>query len=396
MSKTKEVKAKEPLFHIVARDVMHPGASFGIRVAAFVVALLLSALFVWVTVNVDLITFLKTMFRGAFGMDKVFEAEGFENAWTALLSSYMWATLKAAAKLLIIAVALGPAFKMRFWNVGAEGQVIIGAMAAAFVMYHYSTMPGPLLLLVMLVVSILAGGIWGLIPAFFKTKLNTNETLFTLMMNYIAMKIADYFYNLWRGAKSALGMINQTSRAGWLRSLWSGKDAAWFRNEDLWFMIIVLVFTVLMFFYLKSTKQGYEIAVVGESHNTARYAGISVTKVMLRTMAISGAICGICGFLLVSSQSHTINSAMAGGFGFTAIIVAWLSKFNSFTMIGTSVLIVALQNGSMLMANTYSDRGFSPSAADVIVAIMLLMVIGCEFFIKYRVMFKHSAKEAKA
>ena len=394
MSKSTEVKAKEPLFHIVAKDSVKPVYALLVRFAAFVAALLISTLFVWITVKVDLVTFIKTMFRGAFGMEKVFEAEGFEASWAAFTSSYMWATLKASAKLLLIAVALAPAFKMRFWNIGAEGQVLAGAMLSAIIMHNYSTLPKVVLLLLMLVVSIVAGAVWGIIPAFFKTKFNTNETLFTLMMNYIIMKVVDYFYNTWRGAKSALGMINQTTQAGWLRSLWKG-NSAWYCNEALWFVVIAVVITVLMFFYLKSTKQGYEIAVVGESHNTARYAGISVTKVVLRTMAISGAICGICGFLLVSSQAHTVASTMVEGFGFTAIIVAWLSKFNTFTMMGTSLLIVALQNGTMLMANTYSDRGFSPAAGDVIVGIMLLMVIGCEFFINYRIMFKHSEKEAK-
>ena len=376
---------KEPLFHLTRRAPMAAPAAFGIRVIAFVAALIFSALFVWLTIGVDPWTFVKTMSKGAFGIPGWDNVTSFDTFWSALTSSYRWWTIKSSCKLLLIAVALAPAFKMKFWNIGAEGQVLAGGIGAAFIMYNYGTLPTYILLPLMLIVSILCGAVWGLIPAIFKATINTNETLFTLMMNYIIMKIVDYFFNTWRGPKSALGMINPSTNAGWLSSLWSGSEPAWFRNEDLWFIIVILVIAVLMFLYLKFTKQGYEIAVVGDSQNTAKYAGISVNKVMLRTMALSGAVCGLCGLLCVSAQSHTISSNLAGGYGFTAIIVAWLSKFNTFTMIGVSLLIIALENGSMLMANTYSDLGFSPAAAKIIVGVMLLLVIGCEFFINYHV-----------
>lgn len=374
-----ETERKEPLFHLVKRDRMHPAAACGVRVGAFVLALILNAVFVYAMVRVDPLTFYKTMLTGAFGS-----------------ASYRWATCKAAAKLLCIAVALAPAFKMRFWNIGAEGQVLVGGMAAAFLMHEFSSLPMPVLFLLMIVCSLVAGGIWGLLPAFFKAKMNANETLFTLMMNYIAMNIVNYFYNDWRGAKSALGMLNQRTQAGWLRSLWGGQVDGWLKNEDFWFIVIVLVIAVLMYFYLKLTKHGYEIAVVGESKNTARYAGISVNKVILRTMVLSGAICGLCGFLTVSAQSHTISSGLAGGYGFTAIIIAWLSRFNTFTMAGVSLLLVALEKGALLMANTYGSRGFSPSAADVMVGAVLLLVIGSEFLIHYQIRFRKGGKERAA
>ena len=372
------VSPRAPLFHIARRDRMHPAAAWGVRVGAFALALVLNAVFVWCMVGVDPITFYRTMLKGAFGS-----------------SSYLWATFKATAKLLCLGVALAPAFKMRFWNIGAEGQVLIGGMAAALLMHDYPSIPSPVLLLLMLIASMIMGGIWGLLPAFFKAKLNANETLFTLMMNYIAIQIVWYFYHKWSGFSSAPGMINQRTQIGWFSSLWGGKsNGSWLQNEDFWFIAIVAVIAVLMYFYLRFTKQGYEIAVVGESHNTARYAGISVRKVMLRTMVISGAICGLCGFLTVSSQSHNISVNMASGYGFTAIIVAWLSKFNTFTMAGVSLLIVALENGAAQMANTYANQGFSSPAASVLVGVMLLMVVGSEFFIQYRILRNHSGKEA--
>ena len=388
--------AGEPLIHITKRPPVSKLVSLGVRAAAFFAALVISALFVIVTIGVDPWTFLKTMVKGSFGMPGIENAESFSTFWNIFSSSYFWTTVKTACKLLLIAVALAPAFKMRFWNIGAEGQLLAGGMGAAFLMFNYGTLPAYILLPLMLIISIICGAVWGLIPAVFKAKFNTNETLFTLMMNYIAMKIVDYFFNLWRGPKSALGMINPSSQAGWLSSMWSGKESAWFRNEDFIFMVTIVIITVLMYLYLRYTKHGYEIAVVGDSQNTARYAGISVNKVMIRTMALSGAICGLCGFLCVSSQSHTITSNLGNGYGFTAIIVAWLSKFNTFAMIGISVLIVALENGSMLMANTYNDMGFSPASAKIIVGVMLLLIIGCEFFINYKVVFRGSGSKKEA
>jgi simple sugar transport system permease protein len=380
---------KPPLFHITKRSKSQIAWYYAwcIRLGAFVAALLINALFVYLVVGVDPIAFYQTMLKGAFG-------EGF-----------LWPTIKTAAKLLCIAVALAPAFKMRFWNIGAEGQVLVGGIAAATIMFYFSDLPPVVIILLMFLVSMIAGAVWGVIPAIFKAKMNVNETLFTLMMNYIAMNLVNFFYNLWRGPKTALGKINQSTHAGWLSSLWEKRDAngylirgeeSLFTNSDFWFVVIICVVAVLMYFYLKYTKQGYEIAVVGESSNTARYAGISVKKVILRTMILSGAICGLCGFLVVSAQSNTVSVSMAGGYGFTAIIVAWLSKFNTFTMAGVSVLIVALEQGAAQMANEYNFMGFSVAAADVMIGIMLLFIVGSEFFIHYKVMFRKSSKEVAA
>ena len=149
-----------------------------------------------------------------------------------------------------------------------------------------------------------------------------------------------------------------------------------------WNVLIVLILTVGMFIYLKYCKQGYEIAVVGESENTAKYAGIHVKKVIIRTMAISGAICGIAGFVIVSGASHTISTATAGGRGFTAIIVAWLSKFNTFIMVAVSFGIVFMNQGAVQIATQY---GLNENASDVILGIILFFLIGAEFFINYRV-----------
>ena len=215
-----------------------------------------------------------------------------------------------------------------------------------------------------------------MIPAVFKAYWNTNETLFTLMLNYVAMQVVTYCIVFWENPKGSntVGIINQTTQTGWLPELFGQKYG--------WNVLIVMILTVGMFIYLKYCKQGYEIAVVGESENTAKYAGIHVKKVIIRTMAISGAICGIAGFVIVSGASHTISTATAGGRGFTAIIVAWLSKFNTFIMVAVSFGIVFMNQGAVQIATQY---GLNENASDVILGIILFFLIGAEFFINYRV-----------
>ena len=296
--------------------------------------------------------------------------------WDGALGSErrVWMTLRDTMILLCISIGLAPAFKMRFWNIGAEGQILIGgACSAAVMIYAGDKMPTPVLLLVMFVASMLGGLIWGVIPAVFKAYWNTNETLFTLMLNYVAMQVVTYCIVFWENPKGSntVGIINQSTQAGWLPELFGQKYG--------WNLVIVLALTVIMFIYLKYSKQGYEIAVVGESENTARYAGIHVKRVIIRTMAISGAM---AGFVIVSGASHTISTATAGGRGFTAIIVAWLSKFNTFIMVAVSFGIIFMNQGAVQIATQY---GLNENASDVILGIILFFLIGAEFFINYRV-----------
>ena len=286
-------------------------------------------------------------------------------------------TIVKAVPLIITSMGIIVAFKMKFWNIGAEGQILIGgACSAAVMIYAGDKMPTGLLLIVMFVASALGGMIWGMIPAVFKANWNTNETLFTLMLNYVAMQVITFCIVFWENQKGSntVGIINQATKAGWLPDLFGQKYG--------WNVVIVLILTVGMFIYLKYFKQGYEIAVVGESENTARYAGIQVKKVIIRTMAISGAICGIAGFVIVSGASHTISTATAGGRGFTAIIVAWLSKFNTFIMVAVSFGIVFMDQGAVQIATQY---GLNENASDVLLGIILFFLIGAEFFINYRV-----------
>ncbi|MGN0522252.1 MAG: ABC transporter permease, partial [Eubacterium sp.] len=213
-----------------------------------------------------------------------------------------------------------------------------------------------------------------------------SETLFTLMMNYVGIQLVSYFVMLWESPKGSgkIGIINQANHEGWLPVI---------GNYDyLLNIIIVLLITVFMYIYLKYSKHGYEISVVGESENTARYIGINVKKVIIRTMLLSGAICGIAGLLLVGSTNHTITTTTADGRGFTAIMVSWLAQFNPIYMILTSFLLVFLEKGANEISTVFN---LNQSFADILTGIILFFIIGSEFFINYQVKFHHAQKEVK-
>ena len=280
-----------------------------------------------------------------------------------------------------------PAFKMRFWNIGAEGQVMIGALACAAVMITLSGVitSNVVMILLMFIASLAAGALWGFLPAFFKSRWNTNETLFTLMMNYIAIQLCAFFIILWENPKGAgqIGIINAKTELGWLPSL-AGQ-------QYLIPILVVAILTVLLYVYLKYSKHGYEISVVGESERTARYAGIKVERVIVRTMVLSGAICGLVGMLLVGGTDHTLTTTLAGGRGFTAVMVSWLAKFNPIGMIFTSFLLVFLQLGAKEIASVFF---LNESFADILTGVILFFIIGCEFFINYKIEFLKISKEA--
>ncbi len=359
-------KTKQPLsFHVVKRAGMPLWKSMGIRVIAVVAGLLLCAILGIFMIDANPVEFIQTMFEGAFGT-----------------SRRLWKFAKDASVLLCIALAITPAFRMRFWNIGAEGQTLIGALASvAVAIYLGGRVPNGVLLLLMFAASVLAGAIWGGIPAVFKAKWETNETLFTLMMNYVASGLVAYFLLLWTpSGSSVLGALS----VGHLPVV---------VHEYFLLILAVLVLTVLMYIYLQHTKQGYEISVVGESENTARYIGIGVQKVVIRTMITSGAICGIAGFLIVSALDHSVTTTTVGGMGFTAIMVSWLAKFNPLVMIGTSAFITFLEQGSAQITTNFNIDSAFP---DMVVGIVLFFIIGCEFFINYSLKFRKSDKKGGA
>jgi simple sugar transport system permease protein len=290
----------------------------------------------------------------------------------------LWRFLQETAILLCLSLAVTPAFKMKFWNCGAEGQALIGGLAAMVCMIEFAELPYPLLMVVIVVSSILAGAIWGIIPALFKAYFNTNETLFTLMMNYVATQITAYYVYV------------TGSGSGIIRPVSTGNMPILFGQPKLLNILIVTVLTFLLYIYLTKSKHGYEISVVGESQNTANYIGINVKKVVIRTMAISGAVCAVAGLLLVSGTSYSINVDTIGGQGFTAIMVSWLGQFNPFIIAAMSALVIFLNTGAAKIADSCF---LNASYADIVSGIVILFLVGCEFFIRYKVVIRHSKKE---
>ena len=370
MSEHSPMDSREPLLRIAKRDALPFWKNWAIRLAAVVLALLACAVVVYATVKLSPLKVYAAMWSGAFGTVR-----------------RSWVTVRDAMLLLCVGIGLAPAFKMRFWNIGAEGQILIGGIVtAACMIYWGNSMPTSLLLVVMFLVSALAGAVWGFIPAFFRARWNTNETLFTLMMNYVAIQLTSFFVSKWEHpiGSNSVGIINIDTRAGWFPTL--------FGQQYVLNVIIVLCLTLFVFFYLRSSKHGYEIAVVGESERTAQYIGLNVKTIVMRTMLLSGAICGVSGFIAVSGVSHTISTVTANGRGFTAIIVAWLAKFNAFVMVLISFLIVFLERGASEIASQFN---LSEYAAKILTGIILFFIIGSEFFINYRIILR-GRKEKKS
>jgi len=292
-------------------------------------------------------------------------------------------TVRIAVPLLGSALAVGLAFKMKFWNIGAEGQILIGGIAATyFALFQYQNLPRPVLLIVMGLAAAAAGGLWGLIPAFFRAKWGTNETLFTLMLNYVAFGLILYLQSdPWRRPGTDHPIIAMFDTSARLPRLF-GIHIGW---------IFALILALLVHLYLNRSKQGYQLSVVGQSENTARYAGMSVGRVIMRTMIISGAIAGFVGFIQVSGADFTLNETTAGGVGFTAITVAWLSHLNPLIMILVSFFIAILERGSIRIQTTFM---IPATIAAVLIGIILFFMLACEFFINYRLIFRSRKGEA--
>lgn len=286
----------------------------------------------------------------------------------------LWET----ALLFIIAVALTPAFKMKFWNIGAEGQVLMGALGALIALKFIAPhVPNFIAIIIEIIMAVIFAATWSFIPAFFKARFNTNETLFTLMMNYIAMGIVAACVIAWSTSGSnVLGIINGAKHEGWLPLVGS------FKNSYLINIIIVAILAGVVWAYLRFSQHGYELSVVGGSTNTAKYVGINVKSVIIRTLIMSGALCGVAGFLIVAGGSHTVTSSIVGGRGFTAILVAWLGNF-SIPLIALYAFLVAFV--SIGSSNAAAWIGYSSTISNVLTGIFFILIIVSTFFINFKV-----------
>ena len=362
---------REPLIHLSKRPVIHPAKAVLIRLAAVLLGLLVCGLVAFLLIEKiqekpeKIWDFYNAFIKGSFSTPRKF-----------------WKFLRSTAILLGIALALTPAFRMRFWNTGAEGQTLVGVLGAIAVDFYLGgKIPEPVLLILMLLAALLCGAVWAVIPALCKAKWNTNETLFTLMMNYVATFLVSYFQVIW--------VPNGSSS---LPKMKYGKLPAIGGNDYLFIILIILFLTIALYIYVNYSKHGYEINVVGESVRTAKYVGINVRKVIIRTMILSGVLCGLVGYLIAAGLDQTVTTNSVGGQGFTAIMVSWLGKFNPLFMILTSALIQFLNQGAAQISQDLNVSGALPA---VITGIILFFIIGCEFFLNYQLHFRGRHGRAK-
>ena len=362
---------KEPLIHITKRKMIPKRQEWAIRLGGIFIALIVCAIITTLLTHLNPIAVYGSMWNGSFGSERK-----------------VWALLKELSSLLLISVALAPAFKMRFWNLGGGGQTLAGVLATAACMITLGgKIPNGVLIIISLATALFAGALWAFIPAFFKAKWNTNETLFTLMMNYVATQIVAYYIIIWEKPKGAgkIGIINPSSEAGWLPII-GGK-------QYLLPVIIAVLVTIFMYIYLKYSKHGYELAVVGESQTTAKYVGINVGKVIVRTLILCGLICGLTGWLLVAGIDHTMTTSIEGGKGVLGVMVAWLAHFNPIGMFLSGLLMVFMSRGGGEISTAF---GLNKSFGDILTGVILFFVIGSEFFINYQIHFRKSSKGKEA
>ena len=398
----------QPLLHITQRGAIKWYKALLIRVLAFAAALavcgLLCAMVTWeggsatagMTLPERFVVFLRDLCNAIGRIAQVVFNASFKS------DRVVWKTMHSTAILLLLSLAVTPAFRMRFWNIGAEGQALMGCLASAtcMILLRGSGMPGWLTILVIFLASILAGMIWAVIPAVFKATTRTNETLFTLMMNYIATQLVAFFCVVWENPKGSgqIGIINQSGEFkhfGWLPSIseiFPGVAPSFKGNNYLLNIVIVAVVCIILFFYLSRSKHGFELSVVGRSENTARYLGVKVRWITIRTMMLSGALCGLAGMLLTAGNDHTLNPTLVGGRGFTAVMVSWLAGFNPFVMVFMSFLLSFLSNGASDLATNF---GLNASYSDILTGIIIFFIIGSEFFIRYRVHTRSSAESGQ-
>ncbi|MGM0431703.1 MAG: ABC transporter permease [Spirochaetota bacterium] len=282
-------------------------------------------------------------------------------------------TLIRTIPLALTGLAIGLSFRMKFWNIGGEGQIMMGAIAATFVGLNYPNLPVYVLLPLMVAASILGGGLWALIPAFLKARYGTNETILTLMLNYVALKILTYLqFVAWRDP-GAFGYpkipnLEASARLPKILGLHIG-------------ILIVPVLVVGMYYFIQYTKKGYEIRVIGENEETARYAGMSVSRIILGTLFVSGGICGLVGMIQVSGVNMTLSIDVSDGVGYTAIIISWLAQLNALAILLASFLFAVMVEGGSYIQTTFQ---IPQAAASLLQGIILFFVLGSEFFIRFQ------------
>ncbi len=363
-------KHHEPLFTVFKRNSFAKEKVILLRVVILLCIFLLSMLICSLVVKESILSVIGTFFVGICA-----------RPWKLFLDAFI---------LLGFGIAIVPAFKMKYWNMGANGQVLMGTLICIVIMYNTesfalaSKFNNFLIIMLMLVSSVVMSIIWTVIPAIFKAFFKTNETLFTLMLNYIASGLVGYTNYVLAKGKQDAQTITIYNAGGYMPVV---------INNYFIPILVILIITVLVAIYMAKTKHGYEITVVGDSAPTARYVGMHTKTIMIRTMILNGLVCGIIGFLYASAINHSMSPDMCGSLGFTAVLIAWLCNFNPLAMGFVSFGLAALTIGTSKVSSVYQIG--NNDIANIIIGLMFFAILVIEFIIRYKVRFNfmHSKKK---
>lgn len=369
------MKNRQPLFHVVKRENAGVARQLLAYVAAVALALAVGAVLLRVQ-GVEPLTFYRQLLTiGIPG------------------SRYPWRVVENFVRLfvplLIVSLALALAFKMRFWNIGGEGQFIMGAFWAGFAaMKLGETLPQPAMMLVMALCGALGGGLYGVFVAALKVRFGTNETLLTLMLNYAALYFLQFFaetkadWNFFLDQSSARPKFAKFPESAQMITIPIGPFSL---NLSL---IAAVIIAALLFIYLNYTKRGYEISVVGDSPNTARYAGMKVGKIVVRTIFLSAALIGLAGAFHMASAG-VMSASPTNDVGWTGIVVAWLAKLNTVGIVAASLLITVLQYGCQTASTTYPS--IDANFANLLQGVILFTVLAADFFTRFKLVRRKEA-----
>ena len=367
---------KSPLFHVVKREQASPAQQLMAYVAAVILALAVGAVLLSVQ-GVEPVTFYRQLITMGI--------PGSRYPWRAVENF-----IRLFVPLLIVSLALSLAFKMRFWNIGGEGQFIMGTFWAGFAaMKLGESLPQPLMIVVMAAAGALGGGLYGVFVAALKVRFSTNETLLTLMLNYVALYFLQYFaetkagWNFFLDPQSARPKFVKFPASAQMITIPIGPF-----NLNL-SLIAAIAVCIILFVYLNYTKGGYEIAVVGDSPNTARYAGMKVGKIVIRTIFLSAALIGMAGAFQVSSAG-ILSASLTNDVGWTGVVVAWLAKLNTVGIVVASLLITVLQFGCQAASTTYPS--IDANFANLLQGVILFIVLAADFFTRFQLV--RTKKEA--
>ncbi|MEZ4863154.1 MAG: ABC transporter permease [Caldilineaceae bacterium] len=334
-----------------------------VSLGAIVVALLIGAL-ILLLVGGNPIAIYRHVGRAAFGDLGVFSD-----------------TLVVATPLIFVGLACSISFRMKLWNIGAEGQFFMGALGASAVVLSglvSESAPRWLVLTLMLVAGVVFGAFWGWIPGWLKARLQVNEIITTLMLNYIAIALVNFFvFAVW--SEGGFQMSKTFPKNAWLPRLGDyAKSVPLFRGLTTHFgLVLALVAVVIVWYIIYRSRWGYEIRLIGDNPRAAQYAGINIVRNTVLLMMTSGALAGAAGMSEIAGVVHRLQTSISPGYGFTGIIIAWLAKLNPFL-----VILVAVLFGGLILAG----REIQPAGVPrLIQGIILFMLIASDVLLRYRV-----------